>query len=56
MRESEDAVEQALADFEEGNADFGEYLHLAISRKRNALPFWTFDRKATKTLGAKALL
>jgi len=54
--ESEDAIEQALADFEDGNADFGEYLHLAISRKSGALPFWTFDRKATKTLGAKALI
>lgn len=54
--ESEDAVEQALADFEDGNADFGEYLHLAISRKVGALPFWTFDRKATKTIGAKALV
>lgn len=54
--ESEDAIEQALADFEDGNADFGEYLHLAISRKNEATPFWTFDRKAAKTLGAKSLL
>lgn len=53
--ESEDAVEQALADYEDGNADFGEYLHLAISRKLNALPFWTFDRKAAKTIGTKVL-
>lgn len=53
--ESEDAVEQALADFEDGNADFGEYLHLAISRKIGALPFWTFDRKASRTQGAKSL-
>ncbi|WP_297728736.1 PIN domain-containing protein [Limnohabitans sp. Rim8] len=53
--ESEDAVEQALADFEDGNADFGEYLHLAISRKNQALPFWTFDRKASRTQGAKSL-
>ena len=53
--EAEDAVEQALADYEDGNADFGEYLHLALSRKSTALPFWTFDRKATKVVGAKAL-
>lgn len=53
--EAEDAVEQALADYEDGNADFGEYLHLALSRRRAALPFWTFDRKATKAVGAKAL-
>ena len=54
--ESEDAVEQALSDFEEGSADFGEYLHLALSRKNGALPFWTFDAKASRTLGAKPLI
>lgn len=53
--EAEDAVEQALADYEDGNADFGEYLHLALSRRSDALPFWTFDRKATKAVGAKAV-
>lgn len=53
--ESEDAVEQALVDYEDGNADFGEYLHLALSRRSDALPFWTFDRKATKAVGAKAV-
>ncbi len=53
--EAEDAVEQALADYEDGNADFGEYMHLALSRRSAALPFWTFDRKATKAVGAKAL-
>lgn len=54
--EAEDAVEQALFDYEDGNADFGEYLHLALSRRSEALPFWTFDRKATKAVGAKALI
>lgn len=54
--EAEDAVEQALVDYEDGNADFGEYLHLALSRRSEALPFWTFDRKATKAVGAKALI
>jgi len=53
--EAEDAVEQALADYEDGNADFGEYMHLALSRRSAALPFWTFDRKATKAVGAKAV-
>ncbi|WP_350295618.1 hypothetical protein [Limnohabitans sp. Rim8] len=53
--ESEDAVEQALADFEDGSADFSEYLHLAIYRKIGALPFCTFDRMASRTLGAKGL-
>ncbi len=53
--ESEDALEQALVDYQEGVADFGEYLHLALSRKHEALPFWTFDRKAARAAGAKAL-
>lgn len=52
--ESEDAVEQALVDYQEGNADFGECLHLALARKCRALPFYTFDKKASKTLGAKS--
>ncbi len=54
--ESEDALEQALVDYEDGNADFGEYIHLALSRKSEALPFWTFDRKASKATGAKTLI
>lgn len=53
--EAEDAVEQALLDYRDGNADFGECLHLALARKQRALPFYTFDKKATKASGAKAL-
>jgi len=53
--ESENAVEQALLDYREGSADFGEYLHLALARKEQALPFYTFDKKATRALGAQAL-
>ncbi len=53
--EAEGALEQALVDYEEGAADFGEYLHLALSRAGKALPFWTFDRKAAKALGAEIL-
>ena len=53
--ESEGALEQALVDYQEGVADFGEYIHLALSRKQAALPFWTFDRKAAKAVGAKVL-
>jgi predicted nucleic-acid-binding protein len=41
--ESEDALEQALVDYQEGIADFGEYVHLALARKSATLPFWTFD-------------
>ncbi|MCX8519922.1 MAG: type II toxin-antitoxin system VapC family toxin [Rhodoferax sp.] len=54
--DAEDALEQALVDYENGTADFGEYLHLALSRCRNALPFWTFDKKASEAPGAAILL
>lgn len=53
--ESEHALEQALVDYQEGNADFAEYLHLALARQSGALPFWTFDHKATKAAGVKKL-
>ena len=53
--ESEDAIEQALHDYRKGAADFGEYLHLALARKQRALPFYTFDKKASRTTGAKAM-
>jgi predicted nucleic-acid-binding protein len=51
--ESENQLEQALADYEAGEADFAEYLHLALARQSQALPFWTFDRKAAKTADVK---
>lgn len=51
--ESEDAVEQALADYQEGNADFGECLHLALARKGRALPFYTFDKRPRKPSGRR---
>jgi predicted nucleic-acid-binding protein len=53
--ESEGALEQSLASYEEGVADFGEYLHLALAQYGLALPFWTFDAKAAKAGGAKLL-
>lgn len=31
--------EHALVDYQEGNADFAEYLHLAPARQSGALPF-----------------
>lgn len=51
--ESEDALEQALVDYQEGGADFGECIHLALARKAQATPFWTFERKAARALDAK---
>lgn len=53
--ESEGALEQALASYEEGGADFGEYLHLALAQYGLALPFWTFDAKASMAVGARLL-
>jgi predicted nucleic-acid-binding protein len=53
--EAEDALEQALIEYETGGADFGGYLHLALSRKHAALPFMTFDQKAAKAKGAEIL-
>ena len=53
--ESEPALEQALAHFEEGHADLADYLHLALARKRQALPFWTFDVGVSKADGARLL-
>ncbi|MDB5743148.1 MAG: PilT protein-like protein [Polaromonas sp.] len=53
--QSEGALEQALTDYQDGAADFGECIHLALSRSSEALPFWTFDRKASKAVGTKLL-
>jgi predicted nucleic-acid-binding protein len=53
--ESEAALEQALASYEDGAADFGEFLHLALAQQGQALPFWTFDAKASKAPGTRLL-
>ena len=53
--ESEPALEQALAHYEDGHADLADYFHLALARKRQALPFWTFDVGASKAEGARLL-
>ena len=52
---SEAALEQALVWYEEGDADFAEYLHLAQAHQLQGLPFLTFDVKAAKASGAKLL-
>ncbi len=55
MFESEGALEQALTSYEDGNADYAEYLHLALAHKDDAIPFFTFDQKASKAVGAQLL-
>ena len=54
--ESEWSLEQALSSYEDGIADFAEYLHLALAGKGDALPFLTFDEKASKASGARLLV
>jgi|SRR2546422_5699599 len=53
--ESEGALEQALASYEEGGADYADCLHLALATKEKALPFLTFDVDAAKEVGARLL-
>ena len=53
--ESEDALEQSLVSYEDGDADYAEYLHLALAKKGNAIPFLTFDQKAARANGAQLL-
>jgi predicted nucleic-acid-binding protein len=53
--ESEGALEQALSSYEDGSADYAEYLHLALARKGGALPFLTFDQQASKAAGTRLL-
>ncbi len=54
--ESEGALEQALCAYEDGSADYAEYLLLALARKADALQFLTFDEKAAKAMGAMLLV
>ena len=53
--ESEGPLEQALASYEDGAADYADCLHLALSSRHDALPFLTFDIDAAREPGAKLL-
>lgn len=53
--ESESSLETALLNYEQGTADYSDYLHLALAEKVNAQPLWTFDKAASKATGAKLL-
>lgn len=53
--ESEEALEQALASYEDGGADYADCLHLALASKAKALPFLTFDANAAKEAGARLM-
>ncbi len=53
--ESEQALEVALQLYREGTADFADCLHVALAAQAGALPLWTFDRRAAKVQGARAV-
>ena len=53
--ESESALEAALLHYEQGTADYSDYLHLALAQRVNAQPMWTFDKAAARASGAKLL-
>lgn len=53
--ESERALEVALQLYREGSADFADCLHVALAAQAGELPLWTFDKRAAKVHGAKAI-
>ncbi len=53
--ESERALEVALQLYREGPADFADCLHVALAAQAGELPLWTFDKRATKVKGARAI-
>lgn len=53
--ESEGAVEAALAQYEQSPADFSDCMHAALARRANQQPWWTFDKAASRLVGAKLL-
>lgn len=53
LLEAEGAIEHACYLYEHSNADFADSLHLACCANENALPFLTFDAKASRLEGAR---
>jgi predicted nucleic-acid-binding protein len=53
--ESERALEVALQLYREGTADFADCLHVALAAASGETPLWTFDRGASKIIGAQLL-
>jgi predicted nucleic-acid-binding protein len=53
--ESERALEVALQLYREGSADFADCLHVALAAPAGELPLWTFDKRAAKVNGARAI-
>ena len=53
--ESEGAVEAALGQYADGNADFADCLHVALALMAGQRPLWTVDKAAAPVDGAKLL-
>lgn len=53
--ESERALEVALQLYRNGPADFADCLHIALAAQAGEVPLWTFDKRAAKVDGAKAI-
>jgi len=53
--ESERALEAALHLYREGSADFADCLHVALAAQAGELPLWTFDKRAARINGARAI-
>jgi len=53
--ESEGAIEHALRLYSEGAADFSDCIHVALSSLYGEEPLWTFDKAASKVIGAQML-
>jgi predicted nucleic-acid-binding protein len=53
--ESERALEVALQLYREGSADFADCLHVALAAQAGMAPLWTFDKRAARIPGARAI-
>jgi predicted nucleic-acid-binding protein len=53
--DQERALEVALQLYREGSADFADCLHVALAAQAGELPLWTFDRRAARINGARAI-
>lgn len=53
--EDEATLEEALDLYQAAKADFADCLHLTTARRAGQEPLWTFDRKAARLSGARAL-
>jgi predicted nucleic-acid-binding protein len=53
--ESENSVEIALELYRNHTADFADCLHIALSHHAGHSPLWTFDKSASKVMGASLL-